>query len=189
MIVIDDFIQDLSLLIRIQEDESFFSQNGKYMWWDGWWNSPTDTLKKELIQYIWGENSPYPPINVTGFEYWTGQYSQDTQLPSTLDMHFDKDEYVWETENKIVTPVIGTVFYPLPMDIEGGYLEVFSNGNDQPCERIQAKFNRLIIFPAGEYPHRVTEVTDGTRSAIAINLWDETPSGLKNGTMILENSK
>lgn len=183
MIVIDDFIQDLSLLIRIQEDESFFSQNGKYMWWDGWWNSPTDTIKKQLIQYIWGENSPLPPLVISGFEYWTGQYGEEGVAPN-LGLHFDKDETLWNSENVLSTPMIGTVWYPLPMDIDGGYLEIQSKEGDL-TERVQAKFNRLIIFQAGHYPHQVTEVTRGTRSAIAINLWETPPTG----ELYLENSK
>ena len=48
MIIIDDFIKDEALLDEIANDENFFGPNGRFMWWDGWWNSPTDTLKKEL---------------------------------------------------------------------------------------------------------------------------------------------
>jgi predicted 2-oxoglutarate/Fe(II)-dependent dioxygenase YbiX len=44
----------------------------------------------------------------------------------------------------------------------------------------------LIIFPAGKYPHKVTQVTRGTRYAIAINLWDVEPSGVSNGQMMYE---
>ncbi len=51
---------------------------------------------------------------------------------------------------------------------------------------IEAKPNRLVIFEAGKYPHRVTNVTRGTRYAIAINLWETMPSGVDNGEIILE---
>jgi len=186
MIVIDDFIKDQSLLDRVAQDETFFSQNGQYMWWYGWWNSPATSLKKELIQYIWGEHSPHTPIGCVGFEYWTGIYSQEDEKDE-LRMHFDKDEYLWDTEGELVTPIIGTVFYPMEQDIDGGYLEIFSKGQDNEPERIEAKYNRLVIFPAGEYPHRVTKVTRGTRYAIAINLWDVEPTAVKNNEMILEN--
>jgi predicted 2-oxoglutarate/Fe(II)-dependent dioxygenase YbiX len=91
-------------------------------------------------------------------------------------MHLDKDEALWKSEGVVKAPIIGTVFYPVEMDIEGGYLEIFSNGPDNEPERIQAKHNRLIIFDAGNTHHRVTTVTKGTRSAIAINLWDEAPT-------------
>ena len=46
MIVIDNFIKDKELLTRIDKDETFFGPNGNYMWWDGWWNSPSNTIKK-----------------------------------------------------------------------------------------------------------------------------------------------
>jgi len=192
MIIVDDFIKDESLLRELQEDNTFFDSNGKYMWWGGPWSSPASTLKQRLIEEIWIKNSPwdfprYNSIQLEGFEYWTGRYSSDTQNPSTLGMRFDKDEYAWDTEGKLVTPIIGTVFYPFPMDIDGGYLEIFSKGEDATPERIEPKYNRLVIFPAGEYPHRVTEVTRGTRSAIAINLWAAAPSGVRTGEIILEN--
>lgn len=191
MIIVDDFIKDESLLEELKNDETFFDDNGSYMWWGGPWTSPASTLKQRLIEEIWIKNSPwdfprYNPIELSGFEYWTGRYSADDQNPSTLNMHFDKDEGLFKSEKKLVTPIIGTVFYPLPMDIDGGYLEIFSKGMDSEPERIQAKYNRLVIFPAGEYPHRVTEVTRGTRSAIAINLWDMPPSGVESGELILE---
>jgi len=37
MIIIDDFVQDSTLLkeIEVNKDE-FFSDNGNYYWWDGW---------------------------------------------------------------------------------------------------------------------------------------------------------
>jgi predicted 2-oxoglutarate/Fe(II)-dependent dioxygenase YbiX len=92
-------------------------------------------------------------------------------------MHLDKDEALWKSTGEISSPIVGTVFYPVEMDIDGGYLEIFSNGSEKQPERIRAKHNRLIIFDAGGTHHRVTEVTRGTRSAIAINLWDKKPTG------------
>jgi predicted 2-oxoglutarate/Fe(II)-dependent dioxygenase YbiX len=73
------------------------------------------------------------------------------------------------------------------MDIDGGFLEIFINGRDGEPERIEAKYNRLIIFEAGKYLHRVTPVTRGVRSAIAVNLWSPPPTGVESGEIILEN--
>ena len=185
MIVIDDFIKDQQLLNDLKNDTTFFNTKG-YMWWDGWWNSPANTIKKRLIQYIWGENSPYPSVNVEGFEYWIGVYSS-TEERDELPFHFDKDEYWYNQTKEIVTPVIGTVFYPWENDIDGGYLEIYPHGQDGEPERLEPKYNRLVIFPAGAHPHRVTKVTRGTRRAIAINLWDKVPSGLEVGDLFLEN--
>ena len=51
MIIIDEFVKDVSLLQDIEANkEEFFSDNGNYYWWSGWWDSPADTLKKKLIQ-------------------------------------------------------------------------------------------------------------------------------------------
>ncbi len=51
MIIIDDFVQDSTLLreIEVNKDE-FFSDNGNYYWWDGWWASPENSLKKKINQ-------------------------------------------------------------------------------------------------------------------------------------------
>ena len=182
MIIIDDFIQDPNLLKRIDEDETFFGPNGNFMWWDGWWDSPSNTIKKELIEYIWRWNDPTQGYNISGFEYWTGVYGP-SKPNKDLGTHYDKDELLYKETGELVTPVIGTVFYPKNVGFEGGYLEIESGGE---IERIKAKYNRLIIFPAGEYPHRVTHVTSGTRYAIAINLWDKIPLAVKRGEMIIE---
>ena len=194
MIIVDDFIKDGGLLSELANDTEFFNDNGQYMWWGGPWNSPASTLKQRLIEEIWIKNSPwdfprYEPIILSGFEYWTGQYSSpevEDGRNDNLIMHYDKDEPLWNETGEVVTPIIGTVFYPVPMDIDGGYLEIFSRGRDAEPERIEAKYNRLIIFEAGKHLHRVSPVTRGDRYAIAINLWESPPSGVESGEMILE---
>ena len=190
MIVIDDFIKDKNLLEAITGDDTFFDHNGDYMWWDGWWNSPSDTKKKKLIEYIWANNSQLYIDNLMGFEYWTGVYGEG-HVQASLIQHFDKDEDHWERTGgtnggEVLTPIIGTVFYPWPMDIDGGYLEIHSRGRDNTPERIEAKFNRLVIFDAGKHLHRVTEVTRGTRYAIAINLWQRNLTSVDEGTITIE---
>ncbi len=92
----------------------------------------------------------------------------------------------WDTQGKVVPPLVGSVFYPVEMDIDGGYLEIFSRGENIEPERLEAKFNRLVIFDAGAHHHRVTQVNRGTRSALAINLWAEPPSGLAHGAIVPE---
>tara|TARA_R110000737_G_C14582763_1_gene486002 strand:+ start:278 stop:826 length:549 start_codon:yes stop_codon:yes gene_type:complete len=182
MIVIDNFIKDIMLLEEIQLSKDFFGPNGDFMWWDGWWNSKANTLKKKLIEYIWCENSPDKSYDISGFEYWTGVYGND--MPNTnLGNHFDKDELHFQNTGEIVRPVVGTIFYPKDTKFEGGYLEIENEGK---TERIQAKSNRLVIFDAGHDLHRVTEVTKGIRYAIAINLWLSPPSAVINNSITLE---
>ena len=191
MIVIDDFIKDESLLNDLQNDKTFFDNDGQYMWWDGWWNTPANTLKKRLIEAIWGEASPYKQVSVSGFEYWTGQY--DETKPDGLPFHLDKDEALYLKTGEIVSPIVGTVYYPIENDIDGGFLEIYEENPytnpDTIPECIAPKKNRLVIFPAGYHHHKVTPVTRGLRSAIAINLWPDPPSGVTNGDLSLEITK
>ena len=46
MIIIDDFIQDKDLLSNItKQKDTFFGPNGNFMWWSGWWNNKSKTIK------------------------------------------------------------------------------------------------------------------------------------------------
>ena len=183
MIIIDDFIQDNELLKDIQTDDTFFGPNGNFMWWNGWWNSKTKSIKQRLIEYIWKLNSPTQSYDVVGFEYWTGVYGED-HAAKDLGGHYDKDEEQFKRTGEIIRPIIGTVYYPMDVDFEGGMLEIEHENGD--IERVQAKYNRLIIFDAGNKVHRVTPVTKGTRHAIAINLWDRELLAVSEGKMTIE---
>jgi len=188
IIVIDNFIKDRSLLDKIQNDPNFFSDPGQYYWWDGWWNSPANSVKKELIEYIWAENCPITKtFTIQGFEYWTGiQSSVDDGFNDKLDLHIDKDEELMKATGELSTPDIGTVYYPEQDLFGGGMLEIYSHGPDKDPERIYARPNRLIIFDAGKYYHRVSNVTSGIRKAIAINLWAIEPTGKQSGSFSIE---
>jgi hypothetical protein len=196
MIVIDDFIKDQELINAVEADKDFFGPNGNYMWWDGWWNSPADTLKKQIIEVMWRYNSPhdfprYESIqNLVGIEYWTGVYG-DGHPNTSLIQHFDKDEAHWEATGgvnggEIRKPIMGTIYYPKDHSFDGGFLEVYTNGRDKEPERIAAQFNRLIVFEAGDLLHRVTEVTNGVRYALAVNLWQQTPIAVNKGEFTIE---
>ena len=191
MIIIDNFIQDNVLLEEIQHDKEFFGPNGDFMWWDGWWNSSANTVKKRLIEYIWRHNNPMNSMVISGFEYWTGVYGDG--FPNTdLGWHFDKDEEWWKRTGgnkggEVIQPEIGTVFYPMSTEFKGGYLEI-QRDNDE-VERIEPKFNRLVVFNAGGDKHRVTQVSNGVRYAIAINLWSKVPILAQEGTMKIEVPK
>lgn len=178
IVVVDDFIQDPELLKKVREDKNIFSDPGTYYYWKGWWESPANTIKKDIIKYIWGDNCPINKIyDVAGFEYWTGITTSDQLSPfkDNLDIHFDKDESFFEETGQIQSPMIGSVYYPQQDEFNGGMLEIFSNGLDKEPERIYAKSNRLVIFDAGTTPHGVSRVFEGTRKAIAINLWGFIP--------------
>jgi hypothetical protein len=188
-VVIDNFIKDQDLLRDISNDINFFSDPGVYYWWDGWWNGEAKSLKHRLIEHIWADNCPLSEaIAIRGFEYWTGIQTADPNMgfENNLGGHFDKDEELFELTGKIVTPSMGTVYYPEQSEFEGGMLEIYSEGEDKEPEVVYAKPNRLVIFDAGKYVHSVRPVTKGTRKAIAINLWLTLPLGKQNNNMSIE---
>jgi len=182
LMIIDDFIKDEKLLKRLANTKGEFWEKG-FSWWSGWWDSPIETLRHELIHKIWGEKCPmqFNGITCAGFEHWIGRYGegQDWQY---LDTHKDKDETLYEKTGEFVYPKIGTVFYPIDHKVEGGELMVYSGDeyptDDTPADIILPKYNRLIIFDASKW-HCVKEITKGTRYAIAINLWDKKPLAFK----------
>ena len=189
MITVFDNFLDEELLNEIKNDPTFFQDPGVYYYWNGWWNSEADTLKKRLIKAIWGENCPINKVfNIEGFEYWTGIQTANPELghKDTLGNHYDKDEALFAKTGEIVTPVIGTVFYPGIEGWEGGELAIYTEGVRRQPEIIKARPNRLIIFPAGQYIHAVRHVTSGTRHAIAINLWEKAPYALSVGQLKAE---
>jgi hypothetical protein len=183
IVVIDDFVKDEDLLKEIASDKEFFNAAGEnYFFWEGWWSSPPDTIKKRLIKYVWGDNCPINmTFNVAGFEYWTGIQSAEDDNPflDNLGLHYDKDEILFQETGNLQTPIIGSVYYPDQNEFTGGMLEIFTKGHDKDPERIYAAPNRLIIFDAGSVAHSVSKVTSGTRKAIAINLWGEEPYSYK----------
>jgi|TARA_B110000902_G_scaffold179996_1_gene203929 hypothetical protein len=193
--VFDNFIKDEKLLKDLSDDKSLFAKPGEYYWWKGWFNEDDGykpTLKQRLIENIWAQNCPITEsFTIAGFEYWTGIQESSKNKPNAeyddkLDLHFDKDEAWWEKTTEFVTPVIGSIYYPYQADFEGGMLEIYTNGEDNPPEIVYAKPNRLIIFNAGQDVHAVTVVTKGVRYAIAINLWSEEPYSKQIGKFNIE---
>jgi len=186
MIIIDDFVKDRDLLDRMRDSSSEFWNKG-YHWWNGWWDSNEPmTLRHELIEYIWRNNCPPQlwGLDLDGFEHWVGILDKFTTIGNepgyALNHHFDKDEGLSKETGEIVRPVMGTVYYP-PMkegECKGGYLKIYDTHEmdlTAPYELIAPKANRLVIFDAGQL-HAVTEVTEGTRHSIAINLWKPKPT-------------
>jgi hypothetical protein len=189
MIIIDDFVQDKELLTAIREDlnketPEFWGNYGDYSWYEGWWEREPQNLRERLIKYIYGDNCPLNyDLNIAGFEHWTGvQSASDKTKEDHLKQHFDKDEDLWHFTGEVRRPVLGTVYYPIEHDIDGGHLKYFDTYEvdfEVPSESIAPKPNRLVIFDAGKL-HLVEQVTRGTRYAVAINLWDYKPVTIEN---------
>ena len=190
--VFDNFIKDEALLAEIQLNMPvLFNDPGVYKWYDGWFNnSPANNTAKKIIKQVWADECPITEVfDISGFEYWTGiQEAKEMgdEWDDNLELHFDKDEAWFEKTGELKTPVIGSIYYPHQKEFEGGMLEIYTNGEENPPEIVYAKPNRLIIFDAGKDVHRVTVVTKGQRLAIAINLWEETPYSKQIGKFNIE---
>ncbi len=181
MIVLDNFIEDEELINNIKHFPEFWEEG--YSWWGGWWNNSASTLRHQLIEKIWTDYR-MPSMYINGFEHWTGILSKDKVINNgaamsagmALNLHFDKDEQVWDKTGEVRSPKLGTVYYP-PMgeQCEGGHLKIYDTheiDTTAPYELIAPKHNRLVVFDAGKL-HGVTGITKGDRYSVAINLWDE----------------
>ena len=70
-----------------------------------------------------------------------------------MQWHFDKDETVYERDGTVISPAIGSVYYPVPNTVQGGYLEIQDESKE--IERIAPVFNRMVIFQS-DHLHRVS---------------------------------
>ncbi len=206
MIVLDDFL-DKDLYLKMLEDSSFYPESmgggdqiatelnsyhyeqascyAPYMFWDGWWRSPANTLKKQIIQNIWGSRLAYQHDDILGFEYWTRTYTAGQYLQT----HVDEDTFLYSRDKIFTGPINGAIFYGCN-NIDGGFLEIHKNvlldGTSQALEkeisinllsdiedreRIAYKGNRLIIFDAGHVMHNTTPAQSGIRQVMIINVW------------------
>ena len=189
--VFDNFIESEHLLQEIRDNyDDIFRDPGVYKYYNGWWNTPAKNTAQRIIQYAWGHACPISKsFAIDGFEYWTGIQSakaHDEVWDDGLPIHFDKDEAWWQQTGEVVTPVIGSIYYPEGQDFEGGDLMVYTDGQDSTPEIVKAKPNRFIIFGAGQDPHMVTTVTRGKRHALAINLWADEPYSKQKGILTIE---
>ena len=189
--VFDNFIQDDQLLKEINSNyDRIFREPGVYKYYDGWWNTPAKNTTQRIIEYAWGYGCPInQSFNIDGFEYWTGlQSAADVKdgFADDLKQHYDKDEAFWRETGEIVTPIMGSVYYPPGQRFEGGELAVYTDGIESTPEIVKAKPNRFIIFKAGQDIHTVKQVTRGIRHAIAINLWEDEPYSKQKGILTIE---
>lgn len=221
--VFDDFL-DSDLYAEMLSDEQFFPESmgaderlavsptqyhdsqvdcyAPFMFWDGWWRSEANTLKKRVVQKIWENNLPCPKEDVVGFEYWTR-----THLPGQfLDVHVDEDTFMYVDDKIFSGPLIGSVYYGVD-NAEGGFMEIHKSVlvdgtpeaiewiNFEPLlspieerERIAYRGNRLIIFDAGHVIHATTAAKSGVRQVMVTNVWhkDNPPTALRQGKFFYE---
>lgn len=206
MIVLDDFL-DKDLYLKTLQDSDFYPESmgdgdkiaadlnnyhneqascyAPYMFWDGWWRSPANTLKKQIVQNIWGSRLGYQHDDILGFEYWTRTYNPGQYLQT----HVDEDTFLYARDKIFTGPITGSVLYGCE-NKNGGYIEIHKNAlldgtsealekentknlvsDIEDRERIAYKGNRLIIFDVGHVMHNTTPALSGTRQVMIINVW------------------
>lgn len=225
MIVIDNFLKD-DLYSEMLADTSFFPESmgdgekiatelnsyhyeqascyAPYMFWDGWWRSPANTLKKRIVQTIWENNLTAPKEDILGFEYWTRTF-----LPGQfLDLHVDEDTFMYEESKTFQGPSNGCILYGIN-NPQGGFIELHTasaplvdgstaalerenidkaKADIDDRERIAYRGNRLVIFDSGHVLHATTPAKSGIRQVLVVNVWhkDVPPTALKKGTFYYE---
>lgn len=173
-----------------------------FMFWDGWWRSPENTLKKSIIRSIWEPHMEWPYEDIVGFEYWTRIYTAG----QFINLHVDEDTFLYKKDKTFQGPISGCVYYGID-NPNGGYLELHKNTlidgqkntpdrikdkkNISPIEdreRIAYKGNRLIIFDSGHVVHGSTPAKSGIRQVFVVNVWHKKnpPFALDNGGFYYE---
>lgn len=219
MFIQDNFFDDITLK-AIFDDESFFPKsmgegekvasapnmyndpNGSvfspYMFWDGWWKSPMDTLKKKVIRKIF--EGKINIDEVVGFEYWTRTY----QPSQYIQPHVDADTARYVHDKSLGTPIMGAVWWGVDNSEEAGFFELYptllkrgsigsleksfitpilENSPIETRERIKYQGNRIIIFDAGHQLHGTTPASSGVKQSLIVNVWGKEcpPHGLMTG--------
>jgi len=232
MLVIDDFIRSPVLTGAVKSDKNFFpitvdennpeevgyTLNGfhdqecdcfaPYMFWEGWWKSPADTLRKKIIQEIWSAPGvlEYERDEIAGFEYWCRTFNAG----QFLKPHVDEDTFLYEKSHEFNAPVTGCIWYGFSESGDGGFLELHEGsieGNPSDAleekhmetllsppdrlERIAYKTNRLIVFDAGRRVHQTQPAGWGDRQVMVVNVWhkDSPPSALATGQFYREGQE
>jgi hypothetical protein len=173
-----------------------------YMFWDGWWRSPANTLKKRVIKHLWEDKMEWNLEDILGFEYWTRTY-----LPGQyLDIHVDEDTFLYEKDKIFIGPVYGCVFYGKD-NPDGGFLEIHKNklkdgeknilekkyikkyiSLKKNRERVSYKGNRSVFFDAGHIIHNTVGSNSGIRQVMVVNIWHKNnpPYALENSSFYKE---
>lgn len=123
-----------------------------------------DSFLETIVSKIWDTFSLDHREEISYYEYWTNFLNKD----EPLEWHIDKDEVMYEQNQKIDKPMYGAVLYP-EHHISGGFLEIeHSKGQ---LERLAPEPNRLVLFEAGDKYHRVSPIHYGQRRTFATNIW------------------
>jgi len=173
-----------------------------FMFWDGWWKSPANTLKKRVIQKIWENNLQYPVEDIAGIEYWTRTF----HINQYQDTHVDEDTFLYQEQKIFQGALCSSVYYGMD-NKEGGFLEIHNKFMEDGSynilekdnflnytvdiderERIAYRGNRLIIMDGGHNIHNTTAPKSGIRQVLGTNVWhkDNPPFALASNQFSYE---
>lgn len=165
MIIVDNFVQDQQFL-SVLRDDRYWQTNTPYTWFDK--NSLSHSPWLKLTRQIWLFAARFHDLGeYAGYELWS-QVIQSREL----GWHVDKDEHLWQTQNRMVNPTLGSIYYAHTDPVEGGFLETRNEWGSQLIEPVP---NRLIIHHPGQ-EHMVHKCTGGVRRSFLTNLWKTKPS-------------
>lgn len=152
LIVIDDFLSGVD---RDNINKTFLNDGNMK-----WTNSKYNFIQDHCVFTILTEANKYYNLqNMVGYESWSN-------YGNPISWHYDKDEYLWNTENVLKTPICSIVYYGIINNVKGGRFLTES-------EIITPKNNRLLIFSPCIF--HSAEDYSGERLSIAINPWDYKP--------------
>lgn len=164
MIVQDSFITDPEMLEAFVQKENWSDQlQEKTMWYPGWWVRDPENIWERAIIAIW-KNLVSDTSKIQGIEYWLNV----VPAGDSMKWHRDMDEKQYERDGTKNFPAIGSIYYPVPHSVQGGYLEIQDEAKEM--ERLAPVFNRMVIFQS-ENPHRVSPVYGGPRFVFVTNIW------------------
>lgn len=100
--------------------------------------------------------------NIVGLEQW----HHNPHFMPLPGEHYDKNEYLYATEEKLEFPLCSCILYMKIEDLVGSNLLI-----ENEIELVP-ETNTLILMKPGVL-HAVTDFTSGTRTSLNINPWDK----------------
>ena len=139
------------------------------------WLHESNWLPSVLLAYVGNINRRYFGYELVGYDNEVIQFTK-YGVGDHYDWHLDEDrnpfELMQNNSGEFVRKLSYTFQLSDPNDYEGGVLEFQNPMNTKEVHVIEKKQGLITVFDS-RVPHRVTEVTSGTRySLVSWNLGD-----------------
>lgn len=135
---------------------------------------PKDDLPEVFTPLVTNAKKLFDLKDVVGFEFWTHNQTRP-------DWHFDKDEYAYKQQRRLILPLCSMVYYAKVENLYGGEL-YFKDGT-----RILPKTNRQIVFGPALF-HKVSAY-HGTRVTMLLNPWATKPQAITEDKQLIQQLK